>query len=341
MDVKGVPCNYPGPISRCKAQVPSELDSAGLCVLHFTQSVEQNCAELHRQIALRGATQERQAAVAIYIVECASRLANISSNLSLSDDLKRRILSTFLSLMNLRDKIARSASYPEPRVPSGGRPGASRRGKLAALPPNPALHRSFKDDRPLLCHRFLQAGKQISHASAHLPCNMRPGYQRSWPPELLPLGKTCDLNLWMDSRRAMVFKAILGAATKLKFAANFAIIRQGEPARRMFLLMEGGARFSYLSPEGQKLLGPLILPGEVFGGAAIVLKPSCYLATTETAKDSRVLAWDRTTIRPGGEVSKAHGQRTLDRIRLSRLPLSPTSAGLAAPGCGWPRLSSI
>jgi hypothetical protein len=111
----GEVCNHRGPVSRCEALVPSELDSAGLCVLHFTLHVEQNCAELHRQIALRGATPERQAAVAIYVVECASVLARITSNLCLSDDLKRRILSTFLSLMNLRDKIARPASYPEPR----------------------------------------------------------------------------------------------------------------------------------------------------------------------------------------------------------------------------------
>lgn len=110
-------CNHQGPISRCEALVPSELDSVGLCVLHFTLKIEQNCAELHRQIALRGATPERQVAVAIYIGECVSLLAQITSNMCLSDDLKRRMLSTFLSLMNLRDKIARPASYPEPRAP--------------------------------------------------------------------------------------------------------------------------------------------------------------------------------------------------------------------------------
>lgn len=111
------PCNHQGPISRCEIIVPSELDSIGLCVLHFTLTVEQKCAELHRQIALRGATPERQAAVAMYVDECAVRLARVASNLCLSDDLKRRMLSTFLSLMNLRDKIAHPASYPEPRRP--------------------------------------------------------------------------------------------------------------------------------------------------------------------------------------------------------------------------------
>jgi CRP-like cAMP-binding protein len=92
-------------------------------------------------------------------------------------------------------------------------------------------------------------------------------------------------------------KSILGAATKLNFSANSVVSHQGEPARRLFLLTEGGARFFYLSSEGHKLLGPRIFPGEIFGGAAILIRPCSYLASTETIKDSRVLAWERTTIR--------------------------------------------
>jgi len=109
------PCAHQGPASRCNVLVPSELDSVGLCVLHFTTKIEQNCAELHRQIALRGATPERRSEAAVYIGECALLLARVSSNLCLTDELKRRVLSTFLSLMNLREKIERAESYPEPR----------------------------------------------------------------------------------------------------------------------------------------------------------------------------------------------------------------------------------
>ncbi len=110
------PCTHHSPVSRCNGLVPSELDSAGLCVLHFTMKIEQNCADLHRQIALRGATLERRGEVTLYIGECALLLARVSSNLCLSDELKRRVLSTFLSLMNLREKIERAESYPEPRA---------------------------------------------------------------------------------------------------------------------------------------------------------------------------------------------------------------------------------
>ena len=95
-------------IPRCKLSVPPELNSVGLCVYHFTRNVEEACAEMHRQVALRKATAERLAQMAIYIRECALLLACLTSSLCLSDELKRRILCTSLALMNLRDNLERA-----------------------------------------------------------------------------------------------------------------------------------------------------------------------------------------------------------------------------------------
>jgi hypothetical protein len=95
-------------IPRCKALVPKELDSVGLCVYHFTWSVEEACAEMHRQVALRKATAERRAEIATYVRQSSFLLARVTSNLCLSDGLKRRILCTFLSLMNLKENLERT-----------------------------------------------------------------------------------------------------------------------------------------------------------------------------------------------------------------------------------------
>jgi hypothetical protein len=97
-------------ICRCTAQVPPELIAERLCVLHFTLSIERTCTQMHRQIALNGATAERRAAAESYINQSALLLARLTSNLCLSDALKRRVLSTFLSLMNLRENLERAAS---------------------------------------------------------------------------------------------------------------------------------------------------------------------------------------------------------------------------------------
>jgi hypothetical protein len=107
----GKPSGHGACIPRCKLPVPAELDSVGLCVHHFTWSVEEACAEMHRQVALRMATVERRAEIASYVSECALLLARVTGNLCLSDDLKKRILCTFQSLMNLRENLE--------RVPSG------------------------------------------------------------------------------------------------------------------------------------------------------------------------------------------------------------------------------
>lgn len=75
---------------------------------------------MHREIVLRGVDGERKAAVASYIRENAQLLARVSSNLRLSEDLKRRILSSFLCLMNLREKLDRVSSIRlVERRPSG------------------------------------------------------------------------------------------------------------------------------------------------------------------------------------------------------------------------------
>lgn len=110
---------------RCDLPVPVELDPAGLCVYHFTSSVEKTCSEIHRQIVLRGASAERQAEVGRYIGESSQLLARVSSNLCLSDELKRRILCTLLSLMNLRENLERAATSRAPELRSSGTEVAS------------------------------------------------------------------------------------------------------------------------------------------------------------------------------------------------------------------------
>src|SRR5713226_190623 len=112
----GKPSQHPSCIPRCKLPVPTELDSVGLCVYHFTWSVEEACAEMHRQVALRKATAERRAEMATYVSECSLLLARVTSNLCLSDDLKKRILCTFLSLMNLKGNLERALMGYAPEI---------------------------------------------------------------------------------------------------------------------------------------------------------------------------------------------------------------------------------
>lgn len=96
-------------VKGCKSEVPAALRDNHLCVLHFTLSVEGGCAEMRRETALGNAPQERQKEIMQFISEHGERLARVAtSGLPLTDDLKARILSTFLTLMNLRENLDRA-----------------------------------------------------------------------------------------------------------------------------------------------------------------------------------------------------------------------------------------
>jgi hypothetical protein len=93
----------------CKVEVPPALREHHLCVLHFTLSLENSCAGMRRETALGNAPHERQREIMQFITEHGERLARVAtSGLPLTDDLKARILSTFLTLMNLRENLDRA-----------------------------------------------------------------------------------------------------------------------------------------------------------------------------------------------------------------------------------------
>jgi hypothetical protein len=100
----------------CKIDVPAPLEPERLCLLHFTLSVEQACAEMRRETVLGKATHARQVEIIRYIAEHGEMLARVStSGLHLADEMKARVLNTFLTLMNLRENLDRASL----RQPSG------------------------------------------------------------------------------------------------------------------------------------------------------------------------------------------------------------------------------
>lgn len=102
-------------IAGCKATAPAVLAEQQLCVLHFTLSLEAGCSEMRRETALGTAPHERQREIMRFITEHGERLARVAtSGLVLTDDLKARILSTFLTLMNLRENLDRASSRTPP-----------------------------------------------------------------------------------------------------------------------------------------------------------------------------------------------------------------------------------
>ena len=94
----------------CKTTVPSALESERLCVLHFTLGVEQACAEMRRETVMGRTPHERHVEIMRYIASHGELLARTAtSGMVLADEMKARILNTFLTLMNLRENLDRAA----------------------------------------------------------------------------------------------------------------------------------------------------------------------------------------------------------------------------------------
>jgi CRP-like cAMP-binding protein len=92
-------------------------------------------------------------------------------------------------------------------------------------------------------------------------------------------------------------KSIFAAAEYRRLPANSLITHQDQPAKHVFLLLTGRARYFFVTEKGQKVILLWIPPGEIFGMAAFHSPPIAYLSSTETARNSSVLVWDRDTIR--------------------------------------------
>lgn len=90
---------------------------------------------------------------------------------------------------------------------------------------------------------------------------------------------------------------ILKAATQQRLSAGTIVFHQGDTAGNLYVLLEGRGRHFYTTPEGQKMLLPWIVPGDVFGIAALFPDTTSYLVSTETVTDSSLLQWEKSLIR--------------------------------------------
>ena len=94
---------------------------------------------------------------------------------------------------------------------------------------------------------------------------------------------------------------ILVPATRRTFLANTVITDEARAANRLFLVVHGRARGFCVTSQGQKITVLWFAPGEIFGGAAFLLKPVEYLLSTEAVDSTTALEWDRAAIRSLGE----------------------------------------
>src|SRR6516165_1738273 len=81
-------------------------------------------------------------------------------------------------------------------------------------------------------------------------------------------------------------ESVLAAAKQVRAVANSVITSQDHPAEHLCLLLNGRARYFFLTETGRKVILLWIPPGQTFGGASLVTPPAAYLVSAEAVRNS-------------------------------------------------------
>jgi hypothetical protein len=105
-------CCMPG----CGTAVPAELETDTLCVSHFLSTAETACAAIRREAIPGGPDVPRRLEIENFVAASAIKLARIGTGTArLTDETKKRVLTTFLTLMILRENLERTSNCFQPR----------------------------------------------------------------------------------------------------------------------------------------------------------------------------------------------------------------------------------
>ena len=103
-------------ISGCMTAVPLELKTEALCVSHFLLAAESDCAAIRREKLPDEPNAARRIEIDDYVAASAMKLARLGTGSQrLSDETKKRILTTFHTLMILRENLDRDSDRFRPR----------------------------------------------------------------------------------------------------------------------------------------------------------------------------------------------------------------------------------
>lgn len=111
--------------------------------------------------------------------------------------------------------------------------------------------------------------------------------------------------------------AILQCARMMRCPAGRTLFRQGDPARRCFMVIEGRLKLSQLHEQGKEALIRYVGPGETTAALAL-FKDRTYPLTARAVADTRTAAWDKAALE---HLLDRHPRlaRNLLRMALDRL----------------------
>jgi CRP-like cAMP-binding protein len=86
-------------------------------------------------------------------------------------------------------------------------------------------------------------------------------------------------------------QVVLEAAHRRQVEQGAFFFHQGDPAVAFYLLIQGEAKLTQVTPEGHQMLVRFVAAGEEFGGIAAVSNAT-YTLSAQAVQDCRALAWN-------------------------------------------------
>jgi hypothetical protein len=107
-------CQYP----LCRNTVPTVLEREGFCPLHFLKRLDAQCSEIRRETLGGRLDGHRSAEINEFLSTRAAALAQLATcGARLRDDARPCLLSVFLALVNLGERVARASGEDKQEVP--------------------------------------------------------------------------------------------------------------------------------------------------------------------------------------------------------------------------------
>ena len=90
-------------------------------------------------------------------------------------------------------------------------------------------------------------------------------------------------------------RAVLRAAHRRQVEQDAFFFHQGDPASAFYLLIQGEAKLTQITPDGHQMLVRFAGPGEEFGVIA-ALSNAVYTLSVQAVEDCSALVWDGETV---------------------------------------------
>lgn len=107
------------------------------------------------------------------------------------------------------------------------------------------------------------------------------------------------------ARQSMLFQGVSPAGLEQALAVGIPrsveeggfFFMQGDPATHAYVVVTGLVKMIQITPNGQQITLRMMIPGQTYGGIAMLNPKAGYPATAQAVEDSTAIAWDTAHLR--------------------------------------------